>query len=144
MLGLDSGQICDLDVFGSNAGNYFKFFNLKNDFCCYFALFSYPEEIFAAFSSILMRIYVNICLKFFPHLDLNVFDEKRIKKIILTQSRFFLARFWHEVNIDFFYEIFDIFDKYNKSYCFRNSNKKVEFGPYYPTVFDATITFIAF
>ena len=144
MLGLDSDQFCDLDVFVSNADDYFKFFNLKNDFCCYFALFSYPEEVFAAFSSILIRIYVNICLKFFSHLDLNVYDEQRIKKIILTQSRFFLARFWHEVNIDFLNEISDIFDKYNKSYCFRNRNKKVEFGHYYPAAFDATITFIAF
>ena len=144
MLGLDSDQFCDLDVFVSNADDYFKFFNLKNDFCCYFALFSYPEEVFAAFSSILIRIYVNICLKFFSHLDLNVYDEQRIKKIILTQSRFFLAKFWHEVNIDFLNEISDIFDKYNKSYCFRNRNKKVEFGHYYPAAFDATITFIAF
>ena len=87
---------------------------------------------------------MNICLKFFSHLDLNVYDEQRIKKIILTQSRFFLARFWHEVNIDFLNEISDIFDKYNKSYCFRNCNKKVEFGHYYPAAFDATITFIAF
>ena len=87
---------------------------------------------------------MNICLKFFSHLDLNVYDEQRIKKIILTQSRFFLARFWHEVNIDFLNEISDIFDKYNKSYCFWNRNKKVEFGHYYPAAFDATITFIAF
>ena len=64
LLRLSSDTVCDLDVFVSNADDYFKFFKIKNDFCSYFALFSYPEEIFAAFSSILTRIYVNVCLKF--------------------------------------------------------------------------------
>ena len=54
LLGLTSDQVCDLDVFVSNADDYFKFFTVKDDFCSYFALFSYPEEIFAAFSSILI------------------------------------------------------------------------------------------
>ena len=61
LLGLSSDQLCDLDVFVSNAEYYFKFFNVQNDFCSYFALFHYPEETFAAFSSILIRIYVNVC-----------------------------------------------------------------------------------
>ena len=102
LLGLSSDQVCDLDVFVSNADDYFKFFKVKDDFFSYFALFSYPEEIFAAFSSILIRIYVNVSLKFFAELELNIFDEKKVREIIMTQSRFFLARFWHEVNIDFF------------------------------------------
>ena len=67
LLGLSSDQVCDLDVFVSNADDYFKFFNVQNDFCSYFALFHYPEEIFAAFSSILIRIYVNVCLKYFSY-----------------------------------------------------------------------------
>ena len=144
LLGLDSNYICDLDVFVSNADDYFKFFNLKNAHCSNFALFSYPEEIFAAFSSILMRIYVNLSLKFFSYLDLNIYDERKVRDIIMTQSRFFLARFWHEVNIDFFYEFFDVFDQYNSSYCFRNSYNKGKFGPYYPAAFDTTITFMNF
>ena len=144
MLGLGCDQIYDLDVFVSNADDYFKFFKVKDDFCSYFALFSYPEEIFAAFSSILIRIYVNVSLKFFAELELNIFDEKKVREIIMTQSRFFLARFWHEVNIDFFNELFDKFDEHNFSSCFRNSALKPEFGPYYPAAFDATITVIRF
>ena len=144
LLGLGCDQICDLDVFVSNDDDYFKFFKVKDDFCSYFALFSYPEEIFATFSSILIRIYVNVSLKFFAELELNIFDEKKVRKIIMTQSRFFLARFWHEVNIDFFYEFFDKFDEHNLSYCFRNSALKPEFGPYYPGAFDTTITVIRF
>ena len=45
LLRVDSDYICNLDVFVSNADDYFKFFNLKNAHCSYFALFSYPEEI---------------------------------------------------------------------------------------------------
>ena len=48
LLGLGSDQVCDLDVFVSNADDYFKFLKVQNDFCSYFALFSYPEEIFGA------------------------------------------------------------------------------------------------
>ena len=144
MLGLGCDQIRDLDVFVSNADDYFKFFKAKDNFCSYFALFSYPEEIFAAISSILIRIYVNVSLKFFAELELNIFDEKKVREIITTKSRFFLARFWHEVNIDFFNEFFDKFDERNLSYCFRNSALKPEFGPCYPAAFDTTITVIRF
>ena len=144
LLRLGSNQICDLDVFVSNADDCFKFFNFKNDYGCHFALFSYPEEIFAAFSSSTMRIYVNFSLKFFCHLDLNIYDERKVRDIIMRQNRFFLARFWHEGNMDFFYEFFDVFDQCNSRYCFRNSYDKGKFRPYYPAAFDATITFINF
>ena len=93
LLRLSSDTVCDLDVFVSNADDYFKFFKVKDDFCTYFAFFSYPEEIFAAFSSILIRIYVNVCLKFFNDLDLNITDESKIRDIIMMQSLFFLGRF---------------------------------------------------
>ena len=89
LLGLSSDQFCDLDVFVSNADDYFKFFNVQNDFCSYFALFHYPEEIFAAFLSILIRIYINVSLNFFTDLELNLFDENKVRQIIMTQSRFF-------------------------------------------------------
>ena len=62
----------------------------------------------------------------------------------MTQSLFFLGRFWHEVNIDIFYEFFDKFDYYNLRYCFRNSSKKTKFGPYYPAAFDTTISVVRF
>ena len=84
LLGLNSDTVCDLDVF-----DYFKFFQVKDDFCCYFALFSYPEDIFAAFSSILIRTYINVSIKIFNDLDVNITDEKKIRGNIMTQSLFF-------------------------------------------------------
>ena len=77
LIRLSSHAICDLHVFMSNADDHFKFFKVKDDFCSYFALFLYPEEIFAAFASILIRIYVNVCLNFFNDLDLNITDEHK-------------------------------------------------------------------
>ena len=65
LLRLNSDTVCDLDVFVSNADNHYKFFQVKDDFCTYFALFSYPEDVFAAFPSILIRIFVNVCFQFF-------------------------------------------------------------------------------
>ena len=44
----------------------------------------------------------------------------------------------------FLNEFFDKFDEYNLSYCFRNSSRKPEFGPYYPAAFDTMITVIRF
>ena len=85
---------------------------------------------------------MNVSLNFFTDLELNHNDETKVREIIITQSRFFLGRFWHEVNIDFFNDFFDKFDKYNLSYCFRNGALKPEFGPYYPALFDTTITVI--
>ena len=93
LLGLSSDTVCDLDVFVSNADEYFKFFQVKDDLCCYFAFFCYPEDIFAAFSSILIRIYLNVSLKIFNDLDLNISDENKIRDIIMTKSLFFLGRF---------------------------------------------------
>ena len=40
LLELGCHQICRLDVFVSNADDYFKFFKVKDDFCSYFAFFS--------------------------------------------------------------------------------------------------------
>ena len=88
LLGLGCNQICDLYVFVSKADDYFKFFKVKDNFCSYFALFSYPENFFPAFSPILIRIYVNISLKFSAELELNIFDEKKVREIMMTQSRY--------------------------------------------------------
>ena len=93
LLGLGCDLICDLDVFVSNADKYFKFFKVKDNFCSYFALFSYPEEIFAAFLSILIRIYVNVSLKFFTKLELNIFDEKKVRVNYYDAKSFFSSTF---------------------------------------------------
>ena len=142
MLGLSFHERIDLEVFLSNADDYLKFFITPNKKCCFFQNFAYTQDIFAAFSSILIRIYLNLCFDFFSYLDLKLIDQRKIRDVILKQGHYLFASFWHEVNIDFFYEFFDIFDKHNLSYCFKNSERKLEFGPYHPSSFDATLTII--
>ena len=142
LLGLSFHERIDLDVFLSNADDYLKFFITPNKKCCFFQNFAYTQDIFAAFSSILMRIYLNLCFDFFSYLDLKLIDQRKIRDVILKQGHYLFASFWHEVNIDFFYEFFDIFDKHNLSCCFKNSERKLEFGPYHPSSFDATLTII--
>ena len=142
VLRLNSNYGINLDVFLSNADVYFKYFFEKNEKCCYFQSFNRPEDVFAAFSSILLRIYLHLCFEFFSYIDLNISDNRGVRNLILNPGCYLLSKFWHETNIDFWYEFFDIFDKYNLSFCFKNSVKNPQFGPYYSHAFDTTLTII--
>ena len=146
LLGLQSDMIIDLDVFVSKADDYFKYFTLnkKDQKCSFYQELRYIDDIFAAFSSILIRIYLQLSIsifsKFFSYL--NKSDEYKIKHIIVSEGVFLLGYFWHETNIEFLYELFDKFGHINKSYCYKNKNNKPEFGPYYPSAFDTTLEVI--
>ena len=74
---------------------------------------------------------------FFAHLQKKYQDQ--IKTIIINQGIFLLGYFWHVTNIDFFYELFDKFVCFNKSFCYKNRTDKPEFGPYHPSAFAATL-----
>ena len=73
LLGLSFHERIDLDVFLSNADDYFIFFITPNKNFLFFQNFTYTQDIFAAFSSILIRTYLNICFGFFllPGFKLN-------------------------------------------------------------------------
>ena len=72
---------------------------------------------------------------FFKHLIKSLFKhnirDKKIAEIIVKHGHFLLSKFWHEVNIDYFYEFFDLFDTVNLSFCYQNIVTKPEFGPYH-------------
>ena len=73
----------------------------------FFQLSEYAEDVFCAFSSILLRVYLNITFPFFSWILTNIRDQKKIAEIIVKHGHFLLSKFWHEVNIDYFYELFD-------------------------------------
>ena len=82
MLGLDPSNVIDLDVFVAKADDY-SFYLFESDECELYQPFCYTQDIFAAFSSILLRIYLNLRRfffnrYFFAHLQENYQDE--IKK----------------------------------------------------------------
>ena len=144
LLGLQLNMVCDLDVFVSKADDYLKYFKLKDHECSYHQEFGYTEDIFAAFSSILIRMYLRLSISIFSKffLYLNKSDEYKIKHVIANEGSFLLGHFWHETNIDFFFELFDKFDHFSKRYCYKNKQNKPEFGPYHPSAFDTTLEVI--
>ena len=125
-LGLENHNRVDLDVFLSQEVPY----TFNSNKCCNFQYFKYPQELFACFSSLLIRMFLNCVLKCFNNLllSLSLHDEKKICHIILRHAQYFLNRFWHESNYCYFYEFFDVFDT---STCFKNSKDKLKFGPCY-------------
>ena len=87
-------------------------------------------------------MYLNITLKYFPFLSTNLQDEKRITETIVKHSHFLPSKFWHEVNINYFYEFFDLFDTVNSSFFYENVITKPKICPYHGS--RATLTIIRF
>ena len=137
--GMQNLNRVDLDVFLMNAMRWIGY-TIHTDDCCHFQVFTYPQELFAAFSSILIRIYLHCTLKSFASLlsSLSLGDEKKIIQITLKHANFFLNKFWHQTNYRFFNELFDKLDRVNTSSCFRNFTNKPKFGPY--NVFNYSFT----
>ena len=128
-LGLENHNRVDLNVFLSQEVSY----TFNSDKCCNFQYFKYPQELFACYSSLLIRMFLNCVLKCFNNLllSLSLHNEKKICYIILRHAQYFLNRFWHESNYRYFYEFFDVFNTANASACFKNSKDKLKFGSYY-------------
>ena len=148
VLGLTSNYRINLDVFYrinvdvSNADDYSKYFFEKNEKCCYFKA-SIIQKTYLQLSHQFCSEFICICASsFFSYIDLNICDNRRIRNLILNHGCYLFSKFWHETNIDFFYEFFDILEKYKLSFCFKNSVKKLQFGPYYSHAFDKTLTTI--
>ena len=68
---------------------------------------------------------------------LTLVAEHKIIEKIVKHGHFLLSKFWHETNVNFFNEFFDLFDIVNSSVCYQNVTTKLKFGPYhglYPTL----------
>ena len=76
-LGLDNNNRIDLDVFLSKEVPY----TFNNNKCCNFQYFSYPQELFACFSSIILRMVLNCIGTFFSNLLLSVSLHDERKKL---------------------------------------------------------------
>ena len=61
----------------------------------------------------------------------NVRNQKKVAETIVKHGNFLLSKFWHEVNIDYFYEFFYLFDTVNLSFCYQNIVTKPKFVPYH-------------
>ena len=104
----------------------------------------FPQELFAAFSALLVRMYLNCTIKSFSNLlcQVSLSDERTIIQKIIKHALTFLGKFWHEANYKFFYEFFDMFDAVNSSACCRNFEGKPKFGPYNFGPYSLTVQFL--
>ena len=83
-LGLENHNRVDLDVFLSQEVPY----TFNSDKCCNFQYFNCLLELFACFSSLLIRMFLKCVLKCFNNLllSLSLHDEKKICHIILRHA----------------------------------------------------------
>ena len=134
----------DLDVFTSKANEYFsQFFRpifLNHSYCRYYKEFHYSDQLFVAFCSHLIRFFLNTLFSIADNLSESI-SKQELKKVFIKSSTHFFSNFIHQFNIEYFYELFDIFEYFNKSVCYC-VKKKSKFGPYIHSAFDITITMI--
>ena len=90
----------------------------------------------------IVRMYLNITLNFFFYFNKYTRWKKKITEIIVKHGDFLLSKFWHEVNVNYFYEFFYLFDTVNSSICYENVVTKPKFDPYHGP--RATLTIIRF
>ena len=108
-LNISSSDRVDLDVFLCRP-HYFQYpdYELLNGKCSHLEVFSFARDLFATFSSVLVRMYLNYTVQHFSDL---------ISQISLSNEGKTIRRiFWF--NYMFFYEFFDLFDKVNSSKCY--------------------------
>ena len=95
-------------------------------------MISFAQDLFAAFCSVLVRMYLNITTEYFSDLisQLSLSDEKKVVRETFTSAHQLLYRFF-DLNYLFFYEFFDLFGQVNGSDCFVVRSIKPKHGPYH-------------
>ena len=103
-LHLNNSHRIDLDVFLLNTGQNLEIYTEDDGNCSFFQIFMFPQELFAAFSALLVR--KNSTIKSFSNLlcQVSLSDERTIIQKIIKHALTFLGKFWHETNYQFFYE----------------------------------------
>ena len=90
-LDLTTDHRIDLDVFLSNADVNLRSYTKDNGKCCFFQLFEYAEDVFCAFSSILLRVYLNI-----------TYVTKKLLKLLLSMVIFYFRNFGMKLTLTIF------------------------------------------
>ena len=130
-LDISSSERVDLDVF-LNRPAYFPYcFCESPRSCTDHQVISFAQDLFAAFCSVLVRMYLNITIDHFSEImsDLSLADEKKVVKKIFSSASLLLYKFFG-LSYFFFYEFFDLFSQVNGSDCFNICSKKSKYGPY--------------
>ena len=123
-----------LDIF-LNRPAYFQYtdYDLINGKCCHLEVFSFARDLFAAFSAVFVRMYLNYTIDHFSDLvsQFSLADEHKLFKKFFWFALNLLHEFF-DINYLFFYEFFNVFDEVNFSQFYDVSSNKPKFGPYGP------------
>ena len=124
-LHITSSNRVDHDVF-VNSPSYFEYldYELINGKCCQLEVFSYARDLFAVFSAVLVRMYLNYSIEYFLELisQVSLSNEGKIVRKIFWFPLDLLHKFF-EINYLFYYEFFNVFDEVNSSKCYVNDKK---------------------
>ena len=131
----------DFDVFLSQPAYFPYAFSKSDRKCSQHQVFSFAHDLFVAFCSVLIRMYLNITMKFFSTLfsNISMVDEQKVISKIFPGVKMLLFRFC-DLNYDFFYEFFDLFSEVNYSDCFFMFSNKPKYGPYNGAKYGLEIT----
>ena len=90
-LDCSSSDRLDLDVFLLNADDFLGGYTKYNGKCCYFQNFEFARDLFAAFCSVLIRMFLNYTVDCFSDLlcRVTLSDEQKIIQKILNHAYFF-------------------------------------------------------
>ena len=103
-LDCSSSDRFDLDVFLLNACDTLGGYTKDSGKCCYFQNFEFARDLFAAFCSVLIRMYLNYTVECFSGFlsRVSLSDEQKIIQNILKHAYIFLIKFWDETNLSSF------------------------------------------
>ena len=139
-LDISSSERVDLDVF-LNRPAYFPYcFCESPRSCTDHQVIRFAQDLFAAFCSVLVRMYLNITINHFSEIitELSLADEKKVVKKIFSHTSLLLYKFFG-VNYLCFYKFFDLLSQVNCSDCFNICSNKSEHGPYFGQKFKLDI-----
>ena len=108
-------RLVDFDVFLPD----FDLYCLdKGPHCRRKRLIKHPVDIFVCFVSTFARVNLNNCYDFFLNLPMTLNNEKYCVSQISNFVRDMSFEIW-KLNVNYFFVIFDDFNKLNRSYCYE-------------------------
>ena len=131
-LNISSSDRVDLDVFLCRPYSFqYPDYELLKGKCSHVEVFSFTRDLFAVFSSVLVRMYLNYTVQHFSDLisQISLSDEGKIVQRIFWFALDLLHKLF-DINYMTFYEFFDLFDEVNSSKCYVICSNKPKFGPY--------------
>ena len=104
-LNINSSERIDLDVFLTKPA-FFTYCTCDAIGRNYsdFEVFNHARDLFVAFCSALVRMYLNYTTAYFLDLQVSLSDQKKIIQTIFRFARDLLEKFF-DINYDFFYEL---------------------------------------